>query len=165
MNTKEVLSFRKRQIEYGAESGYGNVENDVFRFFIEIEQNPLDPSQAKVTRKLQIRVNRNQLPENFDDIFPNQINEIAIPIEGNIDFDELVEKFENLADEDGGKLSDNELKGEIEYQTYSGLSIKISTKNMELIINPNRDMKCLELIDSSIEGLKKISGTSIKFLN
>ena len=165
VNTKEVLSFRKRQIEYGAESGYGNVENDVFRFFIEIEQNPLDPSQAKVTRKLQIRVNRNQLPENFDDIFPNQINEIAIPIEGNIDFDELVEKFENLADEDGGKLSDNELKGEIEYQTYSGLSIKISTKNMELIINPNRDMKCLELIDSSIEGLKKISGTSIKFLN
>ncbi|MEL1248580.1 caspase family protein [Flavobacterium helocola] len=165
VNTKEVLSFRKRQIEYGAESGYGNVENDVFRFFIEIEQNPLDPSQAKVTRKLQIRVNRNQLPENFDDIFPNQIDEIVIPIEGNIDFDELVEKFENLADEDGGKLSDNELKGEIEYQTYSGLSIKISTKNMELIINPNRDMKCLELIDSSIEGLKKISGTSIKFLN
>lgn len=164
-NTKEVFSLRKRQIDYGAKSGYGNVENDFFRFFIEVEQNPHEPSQAKVTRKLQIRVNRNQLPENFDDIFPKQIDEIVLPIQGEIDFDELVERFENLADEDGGKLSDNELKGEIEYQTYSGLSITINTSDMELIINPNRTMKCLELIDSSIEGLKKISGTAVKFLN
>lgn len=164
-NTKEVLSLRKRQIEYGVESGYGNVENDIFRFFIEVEQNSKEPSQAKVTRKLQIRVNRNQLPENFDDIFPKQIDEIVLPIDGEINFDELVEKFENLADEDGGKLSDNELKGEIEYQTYSGLSIIINTKDMELIISPNRTMKCLELIDSSIEGLQKISGSKVKFLN
>ena len=75
-----------------------------------------------------------------------------------------MEKFENLEDEDGGKLSDNELKGEIEYQTYSGLSIKINTNEMELVISPNRNMRCLELIDSTIDGLKKISSSSVKLL-
>ena len=75
-----------------------------------------------------------------------------------------MEKFENLENEDGGKLNDNELKGEIEYQTYSGLSIIIDTGEMELIISPNRNMRCLELIDSTIEGLKKISGSSVKLL-
>lgn len=163
-NTKEILSLRKRHIEYGAVAGYGNVENEFFRFFIEVEQNPKEPREAKVTRKLQIRVNRNKLPENFDDIFPKQIDEIVLPIVGKIDFDDLVEKFENLEDEDGGKLSDNELKGEIEYQTYSGLSIMIDTNELELVISPNRNMRCLELIDSTIEGLKKISSSSVKLL-
>jgi len=163
-NTKEILSLRKRQIIYNAEAGYGNVENDFFRFFLEVVQSQEDPNCARVTRKLQIRVKRNELPENFDDIFPKQIDEIVIPVEGEIDFDELVERFENLEYADGGKLYDNELKREIEYQTYSGLSILLKINEMELIITPNRTMKCLELIDSSMEGLKKISAKNVKIL-
>lgn len=163
-NTKEILSLRKRNIQYGADAGYGNVENEYFRFELTVEQNPDEPSEAKVIRTLQIRVDRNKLPENFDDIFPEQIDEIVIPVSGNIDFNDLVEKFENLEDEDGGKLSDNEIKGEIEYQTYSGLSIIIDINEMVLIISPNRNMKCLELIDSSMEGLQKISSKKVKLL-
>ncbi|AFU70525.1 uncharacterized protein containing caspase domain [Psychroflexus torquis ATCC 700755] len=163
-NTKQILSLRKKQIEYAAEDGYGKVENDFFRYFIEVEQNSNEPSEAKITRCLQIRVGRDALPENFDDIFPNQIDEIVLPIEGEIDFDDLVERFENLEEEDGGTLHDDEINGEIEYQTYSGLSITIDTNEMELTISPNRTMKCLELIDTSIEGLKKISSSTVKLL-
>ena len=87
-----------------------------------------------------------------------------IPIEGDFDFDELVERFENLEEEDGGTLYDDEIKGEIEYQTYSGLSITLDVNEKELIISPKRTMKCLELIDTSIEGLEKLSSGSVKLL-
>ena len=56
-----------------------------------------------------IRVEQDKLPKNFDDIFPHQINEIVIPFSGVFIFDDLVEKFENLKDEDGGKLYDNDI--------------------------------------------------------
>ena len=164
-NTKDILSLRKRQIETVAEQGGGSVECDVFRYYIDIEQSSTDPAEAKVTRKLVIRVKRSDLAENFDDIFPHQIDEIVIPYEGKFDFDDLVEKFENLEDIDGGKLYDNEMKGEIEYKTYSGLSIKVNMEELEVVITPNRTMKCMELIDTSMEGLKKISGGKINLLN
>jgi len=163
--TKTVFSLRKREIEYGVEEGKGSIDNDFFRYSITVEQDSDNPVLAEVTRKLEIRVNRESLPERFDDVFPKQIEEIVIPIQGLIDFDELVEKFENLELLDGGKLSDNELKGEIEYQTSDGLTISISLEEMELSISPNRYMKCLELIDTSIEGLKKISSNNVQLLN
>jgi hypothetical protein len=157
-NTKGILSLRKKQISVAVEAGAGSVECDIFRYFIDVEQSSDVPSEAKVTRKLVIRVKRSELVENFDDIFPHQIDEIVIPYEGTFDFDDLVEKFENLEEMDGGKLYDNEMKEEIEYKTYSGLSIKINMGDLEVIITPNRTMKCMELIDTSMEGLKKING-------
>lgn len=157
-NTKDILSLRRRQIEIIAEQEGGSVECDTFRYYINVEQNPHESSEARVTRNLVIRVKRSELAKNFDDIFPNQIDEIVIPYEGTFDFDDLVEKFENLEDVDGGKLYDNEMKGEIEYKTYSGLSIKVNIGDLEVVITPNRTMKCMELIDTSMEGLKKISG-------
>ncbi len=163
-NTKGILSLRKRQIQVSVGIGGGSIERNIFRYYVEIEQSQDDPSEAKVVRRLIIRVNRNELVENFDDIFPQQIDEIVIPYEGEIDFDDLVERFENLEEIDGGKLYDNELKGEIEYKTYSGLTIKVQTGNLEITISPNRTMKCLELIDTTIEGLKKISSEKVKLL-
>ena len=163
-NTKEILSLRKRQIQTVAEAGGGSVECDTYRYFIEVDQSSENPAEAKVVRRLIIRVKREELVENFDDIFPKQIDEIVIPYEGKIDFDELVEKFENLENEDGGKLYDNEMKGELEYTTYSGLTIKVDTEDLEITIMPNKAMKCLELIDTTIDGLKKISMGKVNLL-
>ena len=163
-NTKEILSLRKRQIKTVAEAGGGSVECETYRYFLEVEQSSDHPGEARVVRRLIIRVRRDELVKNFDDIFPQQIDEIVIPYEGKIDFDDLVEKFENLEEEDGGKLYDNEMKGEIEYRTYSGLTIKVAVDDLEITISPNKSMKCLELIDTTIDGLKKISSGKVNLL-
>ncbi len=162
--TKQILGLRKKDIKTESERGSGSVECEYYRYFIDIEQHDKFPFKAKVTRRLVIRVDRSSLPKNFDDIFPRQISEIVIPIEGELDFDLMVEKFENFEEVDGGSLTDNEQKGLIEYQTSSGLLIKINFNDNELIVSPNRDMKCLELIDNTIEGLTKISLDTVKLL-
>lgn len=163
-NTKDILSLRKRHIQVIVGVGSGSVECETFRYYIEVEQSQENPSEAKVIRRLVIRVKRSELVENFDDIFPHQINEIVITYEGKVDFDTLVEKFENLQEVDGGKLYDNEMKGVIEYTTYSGITIKVKSDDLEITISPNRTMKCLELIDTTIEGLTKISMGKVNLL-
>jgi hypothetical protein len=57
------------------------------------------------------------------------------------------------------------MKGEIEYTTYSGLTIKVDVEDLEITITPNKTMKCLELIDTTIDGLKKISMGKVNLLN
>jgi hypothetical protein len=140
------------------------VECSLFRYYIEVDLDEEDLSQAKITRKLQIRVSRKQLPHNFDSIFPIYIDELIIPIEGNLDFDELVNKFENLAEAQGGSLEDNEAKETMEYITEAGTSITIDVKEKELIITHYSPMRSLDLIDKSIDDLKRISSHKITLL-
>lgn len=163
-NTKTILGLRKRHIDTTANAGSGSVECEFFRYFIDVEQSPAAPSEAKITRRLIIRVARNELVGNFDEIFPKQINEIVIPFEDEFDFNELVERFENLKEIDGGHLYDNEMEGKIEYTNSNGVIIKLDMDKVEMMITTKKNMKCLELIDYTMEGLKKISSGKINLL-
>ncbi len=163
-NTKSILNLKRRDIQKESDAGGGSIENSIFRYFIEINQHDKNPALAVITRRLEIRVSRKELPADFNDIFPVQINEIVIPIDGEVDFDDLVEKFENLADEVGGELKEDDDKGIIVYRTTENLTITISTEDKEMIITPNVSLGCLQLIDYAAEGLKKITGQKLMLL-
>ncbi len=163
-NTKSILNLKRRVIQKGSDAGGGSIENSIFRYFIEINQHDKNPALAVIKRRLVIRVSRKELPADFNDIFPVQINEIVIPIDGEVDFDDLVEKFENLADEVGGELKEDDDKGIIIYRTTENLTITISTEYKEMIITPNVSLGCLQLIDYAAEGLKKITGQKLRLL-
>lgn len=163
-NAKKVLNLKKVDFVYGSSRDGGSVECKFFRYFVDIEHSSANISEAKITRRLMIRVNRSQLPTNFDSIFPLYVDELIIPIEGDIDFDDLVNKFENLKQEQGGDFSDNEMEGVMEYITDGGTSLKVDTSNKELIITHYSPMRSLDLIDKSIDDIKRISGYKVKLL-
>jgi hypothetical protein len=163
-NTKNILNFKRRDIQKATDKGGGSIVNSIFRYFIEINQHSENPAMAVITRRLVIRVSRKELPTNFNDIFPVQINEIVIPIDGKVDFDDLVEKFENLEEVIGGKLRDDDSKGIIIYTTKENLTITIFTEDKEMVIKPNVRLGCLELIDYASEGLKRLTGQKLMLL-
>jgi len=164
-NTKTICGLKRNEIQYAeAQDGGGSVDCKYFRFNIYVEQDEKDITQAKVTRTITLRVNRHELPERFDDIFPQQIDELVIPIEGRVDFDGIINQFENLQEADAGSLKDNPAEGTLEYITNTGTSIKVDTYNNELIITHYRLMKTLELIDRSLEDIKRISDGKIRLL-
>lgn len=163
-NTKNVLGLKRREINKEVDDGGGSVVTEIFRFYLEINQNKQNPAMADIVRRLIIRVNRADLPPDFHTIFPVQPNEIVIPIDGRIDFDDLVEKFENLEDEAGGDLKEDDTTGQIIYTTAENLTITIDTNTMEMTINPNRHLDCLGLIDFASDGLSKITGQKLLLL-
>jgi hypothetical protein len=163
-NCKSILGLKRRDITKEVDNGGGAIENEIFRFYLEINQNERNPALADITRRLIIRVPRSELPTNFHEIFPIQPNEIVIPIDGKIDFDDLVEKFENLEEEIGGDLKENDAEEIIVYTTTDNLTITINTANREMIINPNLHLNCLGLIDFASKGLSKITGQKLLLL-
>jgi hypothetical protein len=163
-NCKNILGLKRREIEKETDNGGGSIENYIFRFYLEINQNELNPASADITRRLIIRIPRSELASNFHSVFPVQPNEIIIPIDGKIDFDDLVEKFENLEEEIGGDLKEDDSKGIIAYTTTDNLTITINTADRELIINPNRNLNCFGLIDFASDGLSKITGQKLLLL-
>lgn len=163
-NAKDILSLRRRDISAGISNG-GSVECAAFRYAVDVQQDSDNPRQALITRTLTIRVPRAKLPENFDDIFPTQINEIVIPILGHPVYEDLVDSFENLEDLEGGKLVENPLTEEIEYTTANGISMAIDLENKLLIISSSKNMKYLRLFDASVESLKRVSSDPVKLLN
>lgn len=163
-NTKSICKLKKTDIDYGTALGGGSVECSFFRYNVEVELEEQNLSEAKMIRKIQIRVPRMQLPENFDDIFPIYLDELIIPIQGKLDFNDIVNKFENLKEVQKGTLKDNEARGSLEYITEGGTSITIKSEEMELIITHYSPMRALELIDKSIGDLKMISNYKINLL-
>jgi hypothetical protein len=164
-NTKKIFGLRKADIDYGTSDAGGGVQCSIFRYFVDVEHSLDDISEAKITRRLIIRVSRDQIPEDFDTIFPVYVDELIVPIEGNIDFDEIVNQFENLQAEQGGTFSDNEMQGTMEYITGSGASLQVDTRNKELIITHYSPMRTLSLIDKFIEDLKRISSHKVRLLS
>ena len=49
---KKVLKLKRKDIEKWTGDGSGGVENEYFRYFIDVEQNPDDCEEALTTRKL-----------------------------------------------------------------------------------------------------------------
>lgn len=162
--TKQVCNLKKIDIDYGASLGGGSVACPFFRYFVDVDLNEEDLSEAKITRTLIIRVTRNELPEDFDSIFPMYLDELIVPIEGKIDFGDIVNKFENLAEEQGGKVSDNAAKETLEYITEGGTSITVDVANKEVIITHYSPSRILDLVEKSIGDLKRISSHKIRLL-
>ncbi|PCI22407.1 MAG: hypothetical protein COB67_13445 [SAR324 cluster bacterium] len=157
---KQVLSLRRRDIEKDVFLGGGSLDTDIFRYDLEIEQNPEDPTEAMLTRRLYLRSSDSKLPENFDDIFPIQLDEVVVPLDGMLDFDDIVERFEDLEEEHGGHLIEDEDEGTIQYRTSAGLTVLISVGEQELILRPQSRSGCLELLEQAKIGLGQVISPS-----
>jgi len=162
--TKSILSLKGRQIQHGVDEGKGSVECSYFRYSILVEQDVDEPDKAIITKNLQIREKRQNLPANFDDIFSYQTNEIIFDIVEQIFFDDLVDKFENFVEINGGTLDDNVLNGTVTYETPNGILMIIDLNDDTISISPQKPMKCLQLIDSTMESLGQISQGKPKLL-
>jgi len=164
-SAKRILKLKRRDIDKSSGDGGGTVETEFFRYYLDVEQNPDDCTEALITRRLIIRAKISELPEDFDDIFPINIDEIVIPVAGSLDFDDLVDAFENLEESMGGNLEEDDDSGIIEFVTQNKqIYLTIQTFEKKLIIHPRGSMGCLDLIEKANLGIKQITGSERKFL-
>jgi len=162
---KTVFGLKKVDLNHDTILEGGYVYCDYFRYDVEVDLDEADLSKARIVRTLKILVSRKDLPAKFNDIFPIYLDELIIPIEGAVDFDDIVNKFENLADAQGGSVTDNQAKETMEYITPNGTSITIDVKKRELILTHYSPQRALDLVDKSIEDLKRISSHKIMLLS
>ncbi|SCX81582.1 Caspase domain-containing protein [Paenibacillus polysaccharolyticus] len=130
---KSVLGLRRKDITRSDR----NIDTRYFRFSIDTRQNPNEPSEALIIRKLYLNNQVNETPpEGIENVFPIMPNEIVFPVYGEMDYNEIVDKFEDVEEQIGGTLEEDENSGLIEYSTSDGVKFILSTNDQELIMKP-----------------------------
>jgi len=165
-NAKTILGLKSRELSKQGDTGAGTVDADMFRFSIETGQSSADPGEAFVLREYHLRVPYADLPENFDDIFPESANEFVLPLIGtNGKFRELVDSLEDVADDIDAKVTDNQTSGTIEVRLDDDTQISIDTKGEIVCVRKFLVEGCNDIIDH-IKGahVKLIVGRAPKLI-
>ena len=77
------------------------------------------------------------------------MKEVVIPFTGKADFDSLVEAFEDLQENHGGSLSENDKDATITYDMPKGASVKIFCNEKEIVFFPSNTTSISKMIEGS----------------
>ncbi len=163
-NAKQIFGLRDVELNYDSSREGGRVECEYFRFYLSVDQHVNDPSLAVIRRELYPLVSMNNLPAEFDDIFPNRMDELIIPIDGKINAEDLIHKFENFQNKEKGDLTIDKLHGFNEYTTPTHTAMTINLNSNELVVTKYGFTKPLALVRESIKDIKQLSQQSLRLL-
>jgi hypothetical protein len=158
--SKDILSLRRKQIQKNFDGGGGTIDTPFYRYYLEALQNPDDYRESLIIRKMVLLVNRSELPESFEYIFPTMLNEIVIPISGQIDFDTMVERFEELVENIGGNLTEDDNSGIIIYSSTENTKVIVMEYAGELVIKPRQSTDLTHMLEQAKSSLVSISSAS-----
>lgn len=154
-NAKRVLGLKRRDIslQVDDENG-GGVETTAFRFDIQAGQDGDDPTNTLVERRISLTAGAEELPHDFDAIFPEGIDEIVVPVSG------LADRFEDIADAVEDKaaalnvvVDENPVHGVVELSFADGAHITLRTAHGEMVIRVPGRRDCLALIQAVRDGM------------
>jgi Caspase domain len=146
---KEILGLRRKDVRQGNDIGSGDLDTPVFRYSIETEQNPSDPSEYVIYRRLSLREGWADNREAIGRIFGDEFNQLVVEFETiSVTFDELVEKLEDIQEQHGGKVEEDERIERAIYTTSDGSAFSFDLAKRRLEVSFGRS-GCLDLVDAA----------------
>jgi hypothetical protein len=147
-HAKDVLKLKSRDVDKQEEAGAGTVDTEFFRFSVEAGQSKKNHREALVRREIQLRVSHIDLPDEFDDIFPNRVDELVLPLPGsNGGFAKLVDAVEYVAEEIDAEVKDDPTKEIIELRLTDGTMIVLKTKRELMTVHCAGTDGCMAIIE------------------
>jgi len=74
-SARQILKLKYRDVKKDDdESGSGTIDTDAFRFSVEVDQSNDDHTDAVIRRQVRLREPYAKLPEEFDGIFPEEVD-------------------------------------------------------------------------------------------
>jgi hypothetical protein len=147
-NVKSTLRLKRRDLTQKSGNGQGSLDADLFRFSIEARQNRSRPSEYVVLRRLDLREGALSLREQFDHAFGAMFERVVI--EGNdlhLDFDELVDFFENIKDAHGGTLKEEKTRNRVTYVGNDGTRLGFDLLHQRVMLGGTGKEICSILLD------------------
>ncbi len=134
-DAKKCLGLKSRQINRDWTEGSASVECEVFRFDWVTGQDPEDPGSVRILRTLRLSADHmNDLPDGFDALFPVSPDELVVPMEGALDYDDFVDHFEDVAEDAGGWFEEDEDTQTMEMGTSDGVTLRFDLNEREMTI-------------------------------
>lgn len=147
-NARSALNVRRRDVRKEQEDGAGDLDTPAFRYSIETGQNPDDPSEYIIRRRLELRLGWPDHRAAIDELFGTEFDRLVVEFESMDEtFDELVDKLEDVREEQGGEIDDDDRSKRITYER-DGVAFVFDLKKHRLEISFNRK-GALDLVDAA----------------
>lgn len=114
---RTAFSARRRDLRKEGAEGAGDLHTPAFRYSIETGQNPDDPAEYIIRRRLELRQGWSRHRAAIDDLFGAEFDKLVIEFEGMDEtFDALVDKLEDIRDTRGGEVDDDDRSQRVAYR-------------------------------------------------
>jgi hypothetical protein len=145
---RKGFELRRSDIRKEHEDGGGDLDTPAFRYSIETGQNPDDPAEYIIRRRLELRQGWLDHRAAVDELFGETFDRLVIEFESMDEtFDELVEKLEQIREEQGGTVDDDDRTKRVIY-VRDGASFAFDLKKRRLEISFNGKAS-LDLVESA----------------
>ncbi|WP_216851100.1 hypothetical protein [Acidisphaera sp. L21] len=106
---RAALNARRKDLRKEEDGGSGDLDTPAFRYSIETGQNPEDPAEYIIRRRLELRQGWAAHRAAIDELFGSEFDRLVIEFE-SIDetFDDFIEKLEDIRDDQGGEVDDDD---------------------------------------------------------
>ena len=148
MNERRLLNARRSDFRKEEEVGAGALDTSAFRYIIETGQNHDDPSEYFIKRRLQLRQDWPTHRLAIEALFGNDFRQLVIEFKSIGDaFDELVDKLEDIAEEQGGDVEDDDHNERVSYRR-DGITFTFDLAQERLEITCG-SLATLKLVDAA----------------
>ncbi|TPG52572.1 caspase family protein [Sphingomonas glacialis] len=147
-HVREAFGLRRRDVSREDDDGQGSISTDVFRFSIETDQDRSDPAGYVLIRRLELREGGEAHLEKIDEVFGNMFDRIVVLQRGDPpDFDALVEQLEDIADDAGGTVTDDQVRGRVEYHAPDDTTLTFDTERNTIRLQGGGRQDCSTLLE------------------
>ncbi|MER9185929.1 caspase family protein [Mesorhizobium australicum] len=145
---RKALNARRKDVQKADDAGGGDLDTAAFRYSIETGQNPEDPAEYIIRRRLELRDGWDAHRAAIDEIFGDEFDRLVVEFERMDDtFDALVEKLEDIQESQGGDVHDDDRTKRATYER-DGVTFTFDLTKRRLEISFGRS-GTLELVDAA----------------
>jgi hypothetical protein len=162
-NARDILHLKYKDLtKNDDENGSGTVDADAFRFEIDVDQSRDDHTKAVLRRELRLRTQHETLPEDFDSIFPQEVDTLVIPLRNT---DKGFVELRDAIEERDRDLEADETSETIKFELANGMRVKIDMKRGHMTLTKPGVAGALSLIETFAEGAEpEIAGSTPKLI-
>jgi uncharacterized caspase-like protein len=159
--TKAAFKLKRSDVPHSSGDGQGSIDTEFFRFSIDARQDDGDPANYVIVKRLELRDAPDGHIEKIDEVFGSMFDEIVVDVEARaLDFDQLVDLFEDIAKEHGGELKDEQRVSELIYTAVNGTRITINTARGRITLGTPGRQSCSILLERARQYRFGLTGQS-----
>jgi hypothetical protein len=143
-HARDVLGLKRRDLRKEEDT----LDAPVFRYVVETGQNPVDPTEYYITRRLELRQGWAAHRESLEQLFTDGFKRLVVEFDSmEHSFDDLVDRLEDICEEAGGDVDDDDRQQRVSY-SRDGATFIFDLARRRLEIEFGR-MSAFQLVDAA----------------
>jgi hypothetical protein len=143
-SARDVMGLKRKDLRKDTDT----LDAPAFRYIVETGQNPEDPTEYYVTRRLELRQGWAAHRKALDELFSDEFQQLIVEFDSMDDsFDALVDRLEDIADASGGDVEDDDRHKRITYSRDGArFTFDLNKRHLEIAFGRK---SALELVDAA----------------